>query len=145
MMSGNCGRSVLLAAVLLCTFLVRAGGMGAAESVDFGRVPLPREVPEERAVLKVSSEAGFTSPTVFDLDGLMAFPRTEFTATDPWDGATYRYLLAYRLDGTLLRDHPDRKRRGSLMIAIDFHSNPGLDPSVVKAQLVWQVTAIALE
>jgi hypothetical protein len=54
------------------------------------------------------------------------------------------YLLAFFLDGKLLKDQPDLKKRGTLILALDFSRHPELDTEVYKFHLVWQVTSIAI-
>jgi hypothetical protein len=56
----------------------------------------------------------------------------------------HRYLLAYSLDGRIMRGQPELRKRGTLMIAIDFGASPDLDVDLYKAQLVWQVRKIVV-
>jgi hypothetical protein len=58
------------------------------------------------------------------------------------DMKDHPYLLVYRMDGKLMRDTPEMKKRGTLMIAIDFDARKDLDVEVYKHHLVWQVVAI---
>jgi len=58
------------------------------------------------------------------------------------DMKDHPYLLAYRMDGKLMRDAPEMRKRGALMIALDFDRRPDLDVEVYKHQLVWQVVTI---
>jgi hypothetical protein len=55
-----------------------------------------------------------------------------------------RYLLTWMLDGATMAEQSGMKRRGALMVAIDFDGNPALDPEVYKYQLVWQLNRITL-
>ncbi|MBN1524537.1 MAG: hypothetical protein JW904_08645 [Spirochaetales bacterium] len=58
------------------------------------------------------------------------------------DMQRYNYLLSYSMDNVLLQGNPDLKKRGSLMIAINFDKYKNLDTELYKNHLVWQVKTI---
>jgi hypothetical protein len=52
------------------------------------------------------------------------------------------YVLAYRMDGGLLRDQARARNRGALVIAFDLASHPDLNASVYRYQFAYQVRTI---
>jgi len=58
------------------------------------------------------------------------------------DLARLGYVLAYRMDGGLLRDQVRVRNRGALVVAFDLAAHPELNPSVYRYQFAYQVRAI---
>ena len=58
------------------------------------------------------------------------------------DLARLGYVLAYRMDGALLRDQVRVRNRGALVVAFDLAAHPELNPSVYRYQFAYQVRAI---
>lgn len=57
----------------------------------------------------------------------------------------YEYILAYRLDGELLKGQQKYIKKGSLIIAINFDRNKEINRAIYKSQLVWQVSTIIVK
>ena len=54
----------------------------------------------------------------------------------------YEYIIAYEMDKQLLHENPDFKKRGTLIIAINFNKYKHIDANVYKFHLTWQVKDI---
>lgn len=57
----------------------------------------------------------------------------------------FEYILAYMIDGVILKGKKEFTKKGSIIIAINFDKNKEMDMEIYKSQLVWQVKTIIVE
>lgn len=56
----------------------------------------------------------------------------------------YEYILAYKINGELLKEKKELSKKGSFVIAINFDKHEEIEMQVYKNQLVWQVKYIVV-
>jgi hypothetical protein len=54
----------------------------------------------------------------------------------------YEYILAYKIDGTLLTESEEYTSKGNVIVALNFEKDEDIDVEIYKSQLVWQLEAI---
>ncbi|MDM8548840.1 hypothetical protein QUF72_02130 [Desulfobacterales bacterium HSG2] len=57
----------------------------------------------------------------------------------------YEYILSYKLNGKLYKQHEPARDKGPVAIAINFGKHPELPREIYKHQLVWYVRTIIVK
>ena len=57
----------------------------------------------------------------------------------------YEYVLAYEIDGVLLKDSASMQKKGVLMIELNFDKHKDIDVEIYKSHLVWQAGTIIVK